>query len=107
MDAATVRTTLGDDARTERLAGFLKAMGHPVRLRVLACLACDGEQSVGDLCRVLGLAQAAVSQQLAVLRLHGLVSVRRDGGFRKYVLAVDEVRTMLNCMTRCHLVQAA
>jgi DNA-binding transcriptional ArsR family regulator len=105
MDAAAVKATLGDDARAERIAGFLKAMGHPMRLRVLARLACEGEQSVGDLCHGLGLAQAAVSQQLSVLRLHGLVAVRREGGFRKYALAVDEVRTMLACMTRCHLAQ--
>lgn len=105
MDTAAVRETLGDGGRAERLAGFLKAMGHPVRLRVLACLACEGERSVGDLCRHLGMPQAAVSQQLAVLRLHGIVAVRRQGGFRKYVLAVDEVRTLLSCMTRCHLVQ--
>lgn len=96
--------TLASDARVERVAGVLKALGHPVRLRIIGLLSCEGEKSVGDLCHSLGLPQAAASQQLGILRLHGLVSVRRRDGHRIYSLAVPEVSNLLECMSRCHLV---
>jgi DNA-binding transcriptional ArsR family regulator len=39
----------------------------------------SGEKSVTELEELLGARQAAVSQQLARLRLDGLVSTRREG----------------------------
>jgi len=104
MEAVHVRAVLSDDARVERASGILKALGHPARLRIVGLLCLDGERSVGDICRALDLPQALASQQLGILRLHGLVAVRRTGGFRRYSIAVPEVADMLSCMTRCHLV---
>lgn len=59
-------------------AAFLKALSHEGRLMILCHLAA-GERSVTELEALLGSRQAAVSQQLARLRLEGLVSTRREG----------------------------
>jgi ArsR family transcriptional regulator len=59
-------------------AGFLKALSHEGRLMIL-CHLSSGEKSVTELERLLESRQAAVSQQLARLRLEGLVSCRREG----------------------------
>jgi ArsR family transcriptional regulator len=59
-------------------AALLKALAHEGRLMTLCHLA-TGEKSVSELEELLGLRQAAVSQQLARLRLEGLVDARRDG----------------------------
>lgn len=59
-------------------AAFLKALSHEGRLMILCHLA-DGERSVTELERLLQSRQAAVSQQLARLRLEGLVATRREG----------------------------
>jgi ArsR family transcriptional regulator len=59
-------------------AGFLKALSHEGRLMIL-CHLSSGEKSVTELERLLASRQAAVSQQLARLRLEGLVSCRREG----------------------------
>ena len=59
-------------------AAFLKALSHEGRLMIL-CHLSSGEKSVTELEQKLGSRQAAVSQQLARLRLEGLVSCRRDG----------------------------
>jgi ArsR family transcriptional regulator len=61
-----------------RAAAFLKAMSHEGRLLIL-CYLSDGEKSVTELEGLLGVRQAAVSQQLARLRIEGLVAARRDG----------------------------
>ncbi|MCP5086252.1 MAG: helix-turn-helix transcriptional regulator [Rhodobacteraceae bacterium] len=59
-------------------ASFLKAMAHEGRLMIL-CHLIDGEKSVTALETLLSSRQAAVSQQLARLRLEGIVDFRRDG----------------------------
>jgi ArsR family transcriptional regulator len=59
-------------------AGFLKALAHEGRLMIL-CHLSSGEKSVTELEHLLSSRQAAVSQQLARLRLEGLVATRREG----------------------------
>ena len=59
-------------------SNFLKAISHEGRLMIL-CHLVTGEKSVTELEELLSARQAAVSQQLARLRLEGLVMPRRDG----------------------------
>ncbi len=64
--------------QAQAAASFLKALAHEGRLLIL-CYLSSGEKSVTELEQLLGSRQAAVSQQLARLRLEGLVTCRRDG----------------------------
>ena len=59
-------------------AEFFRALGHPVRIRLLQLLR-EGERSVGDLQAALALDSGATSQQLALLRKQGLLEARREG----------------------------
>jgi DNA-binding transcriptional ArsR family regulator len=59
-------------------AATFKTLGHPARLAILDALM-GGEQCVCHLENVLGMRQAYLSQQLAVLKEAGLVRDRRDG----------------------------
>ncbi|PZU09828.1 metalloregulator ArsR/SmtB family transcription factor [Sphingomonas sp.] len=61
----------------EASAELLKALAHATRLAILIALA-DSERSVGDLEKVSGIGQPALSQQLAVLRNAALVETRRE-----------------------------
>ncbi len=61
-----------------QLAKLFSAISHPVRIRIIEELRA-GELSVNDLQKSLGIPQAAVSQQLAILRNAGLVSEHRKG----------------------------
>jgi ArsR family transcriptional regulator len=65
-------------ARAPEASAFLKALSHEGRLMILCHLAA-GPRSVTELESLLEARQAAVSQQLARLRLEGLVSTRREG----------------------------
>ncbi len=76
---------------------FLKALSHESRLLIL-CLLSEGEKSVSELEEFLGERQSTVSQQLARLRLDGLVTTRRDGKVIYYSLATDDVRTVLSAL---------
>jgi len=77
-----------------RATEFLKALGHEGRLMILCHLAAK-ECSVTELEQLLGQRQAAVSQQLARLRLERLVVCRRDGKTIYYSLADDRTRQMI------------
>lgn len=78
-----------------RLAtNFLKAVAHEGRLMLLCHLA-SGEKSVTELEQLLSARQAAVSQQLARLRLEGLVRFRRDGKAMYYRLSDDRARRLI------------
>ena len=59
-------------------AEFFRALGHPVRIRLLQALR-EGEQTVGALQSELELDSSTTSQQLAALRKQGLVESRREG----------------------------
>ena len=79
----------------QRATDFLKALAHEGRLMILCHLAAGGESSVTELENLLGQRQAAVSQQLARLRLEGLVDTRRDGKAIYYRLADGRTQQML------------
>jgi ArsR family transcriptional regulator len=74
--------------------GFLKALAHEGRLLILCHLA-SGEKSVTELEEFLSARQAAVSQQLARLRLEGLVNYRRDGKTIYYRLGDERAKRMI------------
>ena len=59
-------------------AEFFRALGHPVRVRILQLLR-EGERTVGSLQEALDLDSGGTSQQLAALRNQGLVESRREG----------------------------
>ena len=86
--------------RAVHCAEVLKAVAHPLRLRIVAIL-CDGPQHVGALAMDLDEPQAVVSQQLRILRLRGLVAFERKQGFAFYRLAEPALRDLVGCMERC------
>src|SRR5512133_1315323 len=59
-------------------AEFFKALGHPLRIRILDGLR-HGEVGVTDLSERLGVEQSTLSQQLAVLRKSNIVVGRKEG----------------------------
>lgn len=86
-------------ARADDASTFLKALAHEGRLMILCHLA-EGEKSVSELEGLIGLRQAAVSQQLARLRLEGLLSTRRKGKAIIYALRDPGVIAVLSCLHR-------
>ncbi|MFN4056889.1 MAG: ArsR/SmtB family transcription factor [Roseinatronobacter sp.] len=78
---------------------FLKALGHDGRLLMLYYL-CERDHSVTELERLIMSRQAAVSQQLARLRLERLVTTRREGNQIIYSLADERVRATVALIRR-------
>lgn len=73
---------------------LLKAMANEWRLMILCQLA-EGEKTVGEMQRMLGLSQSALSQHLAVLRREKIVKARKHAQSVSYSLAGEEaIRVM-------------
>ncbi len=83
--------------QADEAAGYLKALAHEGRLMIL-CYLIDGEKSVTELESLLASRQAAVSQQLARLRLEGLVKARRDGKVIYYSLSDPKTARVLGLL---------
>lgn len=81
--------------------GRAKAVGRTwhvsrfgTRIKILWALA-QGESNVTCLAELAGASQPATSRHLAKLRLAGLVTATREGGFVYYELAKPETRALL------------
>ncbi len=83
---------------------MIKALAHPIRLRIVAQL-CGGEENVSGLTRFLQEKQSIVSQQLRILRGQGLVAVKRVDGFAVYRIAEPRLRELLSCIEGCSIIR--
>ena len=86
-------------SRERFICDFLRAAANEGRLRILNCLA-EGEKSVLDLENILNYRQAAISQQLARLRLEGLVDFKRDGKTRFYYVKSVKILKFLDFLNK-------
>ena len=58
-------------------ADFLKALSHPLRLKIIETLK-HGEKSVGSLVKQLGIQQSSLSRHLIALRDAGILKSRQE-----------------------------
>ncbi|MBU2032177.1 MAG: metalloregulator ArsR/SmtB family transcription factor [Alphaproteobacteria bacterium] len=74
----------------EDLVDALKALAHPVRLRIMKALS-GTERNVGEIDDAAEIGQPTLSQQLAVLRNAGLVKTRKDAKLVYYRIDDDRL----------------
>ena len=86
-----------NEKTAEHVADVLKAVAHPVRLRIVELLEA-GEMCVGDIVEALGGKQAITSQQLNMMKDKGVLSCRRDGARVYYRIENKNVIKLLYCI---------
>ncbi len=75
----------------ERASRSLKAMSHPLRLKIL-CVLGNREVSVQEIVDSVGTSQSNISQHLAILRDKGILASRKDANRVYY--RVGDARTL-------------
>ena len=85
-----------DTGQATALAPMFKALGDPVRLRLLSLIASHegGEACVCDLTGVFDLTGPTISHHLKVLREAGLISGERRGTWVYYRVEPDALRRL-------------
>lgn len=79
------------DEDIDRASRSLKAMSHPLRLRILCTLG-DREVSVQGIVDSVGTSQSNISQHLAILRDKGILASRKDAN--RVFYRVGDARTL-------------
>jgi DNA-binding transcriptional ArsR family regulator len=82
---------LQGDEDIDRASRSLKAMSHPLRLKIL-CTLSDQEVSVQDIVEQVGTSQSNISQHLAILRDKGILTSRKDAN--RVFYRVSDNRTL-------------
>jgi ArsR family transcriptional regulator len=81
----------------EHVAEILKVLAHPQRLLILCQL--SGEpKSVGDLEKLSGASQSAVSQFLGKMKAQGLVKCQKQNQFTYYEIADLKVKQLIQSL---------
>ena len=88
---ASSETLISRDEDIDRASRSLKAMSHPLRLKILCTLG-DQEHSVQDIVERVGTSQSNISQHLAILRDKGILASRKDANRVYY--RVGDARTL-------------
>jgi ArsR family transcriptional regulator len=79
------------DEHIEQASRALRAMSHPLRLKIL-CVLGDKEVSVQDIVEMVGTTQSNISQHLAILREKDVLRTRKDANRVYY--RVSDPRTL-------------
>ncbi len=91
IDTENSFSLLDRDEDVERASRSLKAMSHPLRLKILCTLG-DEEVSVQDIVEFVGTSQSNISQHLAILRDKGILASRKDAN--RVFYRVSDARTL-------------
>jgi ArsR family transcriptional regulator len=89
---------MSHDEEIERASRALKAMAHPLRLKILCTLG-DQESSVQGIVDLVGTSQSNISQHLGILRDKGILTCRKDAN-RVYYRVGDPGTLRLISMMR-------
>lgn len=92
------KQTSYNDADISRAARCLKAMSHPLRLKIL-CVLGSNAISVQDIVEQVGTSQSNISQHLAILREKDILGYRKEAN-RVYYFIDDERMLQLISMMR-------
>lgn len=85
------------DEDIERAAHSIKAMAHPLRLKILCTLG-PNEVSVQDIVEMVGTSQSNISQHLAILRDKGILASRKDANRVYYRVSDNRTLRLISMM---------
>ena len=97
MTETPMPSLMTNDEDIERASRSLKAMSHPLRLKILCTLG-DREISVQDIVEHVGTSQSNISQHLAILRDKGILFSRKDANRVYYKVGDSRTLALIDMM---------
>ena len=79
-------------------ARALKAMAHPLRLKILCILGGTTEVSVQDIVDQVGTSQSNISQHLSILRDKGILASRKDANKVYYRIGDAKILKLIGAL---------
>jgi len=90
-------TALYADADIEKAARCLKAMSHPLRLKILCVLGTEAI-SVQDIVEKVGTSQSNISQHLAILREKDILNFKKEANRVYYYIDDSRMLKLIDMM---------
>ena len=81
-------------------AEILRALAHPLRLKILSFIDQNGTINVNKIYNTLKLEQSITSQHLRILRMAGLVGTQRDGKFIHYSIQYPKIANAVQAINK-------
>ncbi len=98
-------STLEDDKKIERAAYILKAVAHPLRIRIIQMLHQEKELTVSAIYKNLKAEQSLISHHLINMRDKGILDIRRSGKNIYYFLVDTAVSDVIECIFRSKVLE--
>jgi ArsR family transcriptional regulator len=98
MSSIVIQDLIGQKEHIETAARALKAISHPLRLKIL-CVIGDQEVCVQDIVDAVGTSQSNISQHLGILRDKDVLQTRKDAN-RVYYRVSDQRTLQLIVLMR-------
>jgi len=88
-----------DDQDLEQASMVLKALSHPLRLKILCMLGNGGvEVAVQEIVMATGASQSNISQHLSIMKGKGLIKARKNGNRVLYRLSDGRMMLLFSMM---------
>ena len=97
MHREVIQELMDKQEQLETAARAMKAIAHPLRLKIL-CVLSDGEVSVQDIVGAVGTSQSNISQHLAILREKGVLKTRKAANRVFYRVSDERVLQLIGSM---------
>lgn len=91
---------LDDEKKIERAAYVLKAVAHPLRIKIIQMLNENKELNVSTIYKNLNAEQSLISHHLINMRDKGILDIRRSGKNIYYFLVDSAVSEVIDCIYR-------
>jgi DNA-binding transcriptional ArsR family regulator len=91
METAIQHELIDRDEHIEQAARAIKAMSHPLRLKIL-CVLGSRELAVQEIVELVGTSQSNISQHLAILRDKAVLRTRKDAN--RVFYRISDARTL-------------
>ena len=89
---------LEDDKKIERAAYVLKAVAHPLRIKIIQMLNDNQELNVSTIYKNLNAEQSLISHHLINMRDKGILDIRRSGKNIYYFLVDTAISEIIECI---------
>ncbi len=97
MGTSAIHDMIDQQEHIETAARSLKAISHPLRLKIL-CVVGDEEVCVQDIVDAVGTSQSNISQHLGILRDKGVLQTRKDANRVYYRVADPRTLQLIGLM---------
>lgn len=94
----TANSTMDDEKRVEKAAYVLKAVAHPLRIKIIQMLNEHQELNVSTIYKNLNAEQSLISHHLINMRDKGILDIRRSGKNIYYFLVDTAVSEIIECI---------